>query len=357
MKTTKAIRNARLVSFILTVVSVIAIFATSASAASYYRSYITDGEYSIRLHDDLAKCVNVIYASTEEDRAQLGVDPYNDQLNEIWIITHRGNNYYTLSPKHAPHLCMNALLANKTPGDKVVLHGYTPNDAASLWSFHSNGDGSYTIKNKATGLVLDLTNGDYTVGNRFIHWTSNNYLRAQGYYLRKVNSAKWEYPMRNAYCTWRSYSNMSWGSYNNNSGNRDYHLGIDIYGSGGRVYAASAGTVVAYSTSNSGANGRYVVISHTIDGKTVYSFYAHLKSVNVYRGQSVTTDTQIGVAGGSGYGRNNYYGTHLHFAIIDSLNSSGSYYGYSTRFSGNKTTYSGRTFYNPVYVINYDKLP
>lgn len=170
------------------------------------------------------------------------------------------------------------------------------------------------------------------------------------------SSSGWRMPMDNAYCTWRSYSNMSWASYTNRSGNRDYHVGLDIYGSGGRVYAAAGGKVVACSSSTSGANGRYIVIQHTVSGKTVYSFYAHLASVKVYKGQTVSKGTLIGIAGGSGYGKNNYYGTHLHFSIANKF-SNGGYYGYVPYFTGNKVTYNGTTYYNPLYVINNGRLP
>lgn len=502
-------------------------FSNTASAASSSRSSIANGTYSIRLHDDSTKCMNTIFASTAEDKAEIGVDPFNSENNELWIITHRGSNYYTISPKHASNLCLNALLANKTPGDLVTLHRYTANDAASLWSFHANSDGSYTIKNKATGLVLDVKDGNYAIGNRFIHWKSNNYLRAQAFYLKKVSttstnttivsnnrayisngtysirlysntlrcmnvqyastaedrarivvdtyngesneqfilinrgsnyytispkhasnlclnallankargdvvtlhryeagdaaslwsfhlarngyyyiknkatglvihtnstsigspcinwtqntnvssqgfrlskissstsgtvvsSNKWEFPMDNAYCTWTNKANMSWSNYTDRSGSRDYHIGIDIYGTNGTVKAAANGKVVALSTSAKGANGRYIIIKHTISGKTVYSFYAHLSSVNVSLNQTVSVGTKIGVAGGSGYGRNNYYKTHLHFAIVDTLWSSGGYYGYATYFKGNSVRYSNVTYYNPVYVINNDRLP
>lgn len=172
-----------------------------------------------------------------------------------------------------------------------------------------------------------------------------------------TTASGWRMPMDNAYCTWRSYSNMSWATYTNRVGNRDYHLGIDIYGTGGRVYAAADGKVVASSNSNSGANGRFIILQHTISGKTVYSFYAHLSSLKVSTGQTVSKGTQIAVAGGSGNGSNSTYGTHLHFAIVDTLWTGGGYYGYATWFSGNKVTYEGVTYYNPVYVINNNRLP
>lgn len=171
------------------------------------------------------------------------------------------------------------------------------------------------------------------------------------------NTSSWRMPMDNAYCTWRSYSNMSWASYNNTGTGRNYHLGVDIYGSNSNVYAAADGKVVACSTSNSGANGRFIVIQHTVSGKTVYSFYAHLASLNVYNGQNVKKGTRIAYAGGSGYGSNNRYGKHLHFAIVNRLNSKGSYYGYATYFSGNSVNYQGTVFYNPVYVVNNNRLP
>lgn len=175
------------------------------------------------------------------------------------------------------------------------------------------------------------------------------------------SSADWQFPMTNAYCTWSDKTNMSWSGYNYSSSRptRTDHLGIDIYGSSSTVYAAADGEVVAYSTSNSGANGRYVIIRHTIDGQTVYSFYAHLSSVNsaIISDNTVNKGDRIGVAGGSGYNSDSYYGTHLHFAIVDTLWSSGGYYGYADSFTGNTKVYSGVTYYNPVYVVNNNTLP
>lgn len=173
----------------------------------------------------------------------------------------------------------------------------------------------------------------------------------------KASNSDWKAPMKNMYCTWRNYgSNMSWGDYTSNSSGRNYHLGIDVYGTNGNVYSTASGTVVACSNSTKGANGRYIIIKHTISGKTVYSFYAHLSYINVSKGQTVSANQYIGKAGGSGYGYNNYYGTHLHFAIVDTLWSNGTYYGYATKFTGNKCSYGGVTYYNPVYVINNNRL-
>jgi len=195
------------------------------------------------------------------------------------------------------------------------------------------------ISNGKAQIIYNVSGG-YKIG--WIYATSNQ---------EPPTTTSWRYPMDNAYCTWRSSTNMSWANYNNNTGSRDYHVGIDIYGTGGKVYAAAAGRIAKVGYNE--YNGNYVIIEHTISGKTVYSFYAHLASRLVSSG-NVEKGQQIGVAGNTGKASK---GTHLHFAVIDSLSSSGGYYGYVTKFTGDKVTYGGRTFYNPNYIIKYNRLP
>ncbi|MEX0167796.1 M23 family metallopeptidase [Streptomyces sp. LMG1-1-1.1] len=86
-----------------------------------------------------------------------------------------------------------------------------------------------------------------------------------------------------------------------------YHTGVDfIASSGTTVRAVGAGTVV--SAGWSGAYGNEVVIQHA-DGN--YSQYAHLSSLSVSSGQTVTGGQQIGLSGSTG----NSTGPHLHFEI------------------------------------------
>lgn len=86
-----------------------------------------------------------------------------------------------------------------------------------------------------------------------------------------------------------------------------YHTGVDfIASSGTTVKAVGAGTVV--SAGWAGAYGNEVVIRHT-DG--TYSQYAHLSSLSVSSGQSVTGGQRIGLSGSTG----NSTGPHLHFEI------------------------------------------
>ncbi|MFF1567401.1 LysM peptidoglycan-binding domain-containing M23 family metallopeptidase [Streptomyces sp. NPDC058293] len=86
-----------------------------------------------------------------------------------------------------------------------------------------------------------------------------------------------------------------------------YHTGVDfVVPTGTPLKAIAAGTVV--SAGLDGAYGNEVVIQHA-DGK--YSQYAHLSSLAVSSGQTVTEGQRIGLSGATG----NVTGPHLHFEI------------------------------------------
>ncbi|GAA2773640.1 M23 family metallopeptidase [Streptomyces showdoensis] len=86
-----------------------------------------------------------------------------------------------------------------------------------------------------------------------------------------------------------------------------YHTGVDFIASTGTtVRAVGPGTV--YSAGDGGAYGNQVVIQHA-DG--TFSQYAHLSSISVSAGQTVTGGQQIGLSGATG----NVTGPHLHFEI------------------------------------------
>ncbi|MFJ8826840.1 peptidoglycan DD-metalloendopeptidase family protein [Streptomyces sp. NPDC102467] len=86
-----------------------------------------------------------------------------------------------------------------------------------------------------------------------------------------------------------------------------YHTGTDfVVPTGTAIKAVGAGTVV--SAGMDGAYGNEVVIQHA-DGR--YSQYAHMSSLGVSAGQTVTAGQQIGLSGATG----NVTGPHLHFEI------------------------------------------
>ncbi|MDF6017512.1 LysM peptidoglycan-binding domain-containing M23 family metallopeptidase [Streptomyces sp. JH34] len=114
------------------------------------------------------------------------------------------------------------------------------------------------------------------------------------------NTSGWTTPVENADVTTQyRASGASWSS--------GYHTGSDFQAaSGTSVRSIGEGTVV--SAGWSGSYGNEVVIQHS-DG--MYSQYAHLSSLEVSTGQTVTGGQQIGLSGSTG----NSTGPHLHFEV------------------------------------------
>ena len=88
---------------------------------------------------------------------------------------------------------------------------------------------------------------------------------------------------------------------------RDFHTGIDIKGPTGRIIRAAKSGKVAYA-GWMGGYGRAIVIDH---GRGYTTVYGHCRSLDVSKGQRVTTGQPIGKVGSSGRAT----GSHLHFEV------------------------------------------
>lgn len=87
-----------------------------------------------------------------------------------------------------------------------------------------------------------------------------------------------------------------------------YHTGVDLEAASGTpVRAVTNGTVVGVNAAGS-AYGNHIVVKY---GSGVYALYAHLSSVQVSVGQSVSKGQTIGLSGSTG----NSSGPHLHFEL------------------------------------------
>lgn len=126
-----------------------------------------------------------------------------------------------------------------------------------------------------------------------------------------TSASRWADPMTKAYVC-----GNNWRSYYSARPSRPYHAGLDLASSKGdaNVYAAADGVVAA--TGYNSANGYFVVIRHTLNGSTVYSFYCHLSSISTSANKNVSLGTKIGVYGNSGSAS---AGAHLHFAIVNKI--------------------------------------
>ncbi|WP_110943316.1 M23 family metallopeptidase [Virgibacillus senegalensis] len=112
----------------------------------------------------------------------------------------------------------------------------------------------------------------------------------------------------------RGTGSLQWpavgGSITSHKGQRwgKEHKGIDIAGVSNRSILAADNGVVVSAGYNSGGYGNKVVINHNNGYRTVY---AHLASIKVKTGQTVSKGSKIGVMGSTG----DSTGVHLHFEV------------------------------------------
>lgn len=159
---------------------------------------------------------------------------------------------------------------------------------------------------------------------------------------KKGNTIPTSLPMGGAYVT---------QGFNDKSTNLKGHLGYDM-GSITTIKPLFSGVVKKVATENSSANGRAVCVEHTVGNVTFYSTYCHLKSVSVSVGQTVTTNTVLGIIGGSGNGSDDYYATHVHVCVYTGSPSTDPY-GYCA--SGGKATFEDTTDYYTEYYYGPDR--
>ncbi len=125
------------------------------------------------------------------------------------------------------------------------------------------------------------------------------------------------------------------------TGKYQIHEAIDVSSSerlNARVFAVANGRVAKIFYDIFGGN--QIVLHHNINGITYSSSYAHLHSVHVKEGQTVTRDTVIGMMGSTGIYTT---GPHVHLAISRGLRYT-DYVSY--------TDYVAMSF-NPRNVINF----
>jgi RHS repeat-associated protein len=152
-------------------------------------------------------------------------------------------------------------------------------------------------------------------------WTSYNYCNNNPlFYVDPDGKTPW--PVKALFNGYgRSHLN-NWHEvrYKAGGGTR-LHQGLDINHNGGGntdygapIVSTHDGYVSRISTNNNDAGGRRIVI--TSKNGTVSTSYMHLSSVkDLKEGDFVSEGQEIGLMGGSGFGKDNAYISHLHYEL------------------------------------------
>ncbi len=108
------------------------------------------------------------------------------------------------------------------------------------------------------------------------------------------------------------------------------HVGYDIGtrdAPGRPVVAGGDGVVIEVNNSLGSARGRWVMIDH---GGNIRTLYQHLHSTSVSTGQAVAAGQQIGICGGTGSGSESAYKPHLHLEVFTGGSGTAKSAGYTT---------------------------
>jgi murein DD-endopeptidase MepM/ murein hydrolase activator NlpD len=92
-----------------------------------------------------------------------------------------------------------------------------------------------------------------------------------------------------------------------------FHPGIDYRAKIGTPIRAVLPGVVNEVSFERGGFGRYVILVHHVDGKTMFSLYSHMRQSNVEEGDVVEAGQKVGEVGLTG----RTTGPHLHFELHD----------------------------------------
>ncbi|UYZ65226.1 RICIN domain-containing protein [Hymenobacter weizhouensis] len=113
-----------------------------------------------------------VYEASRSDAANVVQWTDLGVANQQWKIEAAGDGYYTLTAQHSGRRLALDLSASTNGGhtdataDGVRVFQYGTNAAGNrLWKIEATGDGYYTLVNKRSGKVLDISGGPSATGN------------------------------------------------------------------------------------------------------------------------------------------------------------------------------------------------
>ncbi|MGG0658267.1 murein hydrolase activator EnvC family protein [Rummeliibacillus pycnus] len=120
--------------------------------------------------------------------------------------------------------------------------------------------------------------------------------------IPEVASGTWTKPTNGTLTSGFGWRNIGYGP--------EFHYGVDLANKEGTPIVAAADGVV-FKASPLSTYGNVIMITHSINGHTFTTVYAHLSGYNSTVGQSVKKGQVIGYMGQTGRA----FGSHLHFEI------------------------------------------
>lgn len=165
----------------------------------------------------------------------------------------------------------------------------------------------------------DYINLDLSAGNTDLELVNTHDAAAFARYLNKYLSQHRAKVAYGGYNEKRSLYKRSTIFKDDNSPERDIHIGLDLWSPAGTpVLAALDGKVHSFNcNAGIGNYGPTLLLEHDLEGAAFYTLYGHLSLESVAEleiGQTVKASQQIGTLGNATV--NGDYAPHLHFQLI-----------------------------------------
>ena len=363
----------RALSLIFTIVMLFTLFnftAVNASAASYSVS-VTTGKYYQLINVKSKKLLNV-YGNRNANNTNVTVYARDKTSGQNFKFVKNGSGYL-LIPQCATSRALNIYGNSAKNGSNVCIWSTTKHSTQTWIPEYVPKYSAYILRSANNkSLVLTAVGSSnssnvcvktYSAGNQYQLWTCSG-LKAV---INRTSTNTTTTPSKTTSAVVSPVANRKITSqfqpyYRKDYSNAWSHVGIDYISnsSNDNIYAFYKGTVTKASSNSS--VGNYIEIKHNINGKTIYSYYFHLKQRKVSAGTTVSAGQVIGIMGNTGASS----GKHLHFQITSAsvVNSNGSlhtptnnnsYRNWSIQKQSSLNSFTssrGIVFYNPEKVLN-----
>lgn len=148
---------------------------------------VLTGSYTIRAKVKPSSCLDVLYRSQENKGNVVLYDWHNGPHEKFDIVSAGGSAYYIIAQHSNKAVEVYGALTNA--GANVSQYAQNKSDAQK-WYFEKNDDGTYSLRNRATGLYLDVEGGATANFTNIRQWTKND-SDAERFYLVPLEVSKW----------------------------------------------------------------------------------------------------------------------------------------------------------------------
>ncbi len=170
-----------------------AIVAAAGMAASAHAE-IAPGVYRVSPGHATSKAMEAANFGSDS-LTKIVQNPFNGNINQRWRITKTGQagagaSFYSLSPIHAPGVCLDVPNASTSSGVRVNLQPCSAARVSQRWHIFTRDPGLFQITNRNSSMTLQVPSGSTSNGAQLLQRTAteNPLSKFKQFKLTKLSS-------------------------------------------------------------------------------------------------------------------------------------------------------------------------